>query len=276
MTSEASHNAISSLAPASGQRRHDLLDGPTIANSGPGRARASRSRLPAKAGVSTIHGICGRTSIDSLAPAGPLASWENRLRVRLGMVGSTESPLIWREKITPAGASISRLARWTPPISDSASTGSPWPTPTVADVEGGRKTRSGARSNEPLLNGLMVWSTPSARDWKDSAGMATEREDGRSRLDQLLRQMVATWVTPQAMDGHKGSLPARPHDTGISLPQHMASAVPAGPTLNGSPVTTARRGAPNPVFACWLMGWSDELTSGVLLAIQSMKRWPRK
>jgi hypothetical protein len=147
-----------------------------------------------------------------------------------------------------------------------------WPTPTVADVQGGRKHRSGARADEPLLNGLMTWSTPrasdgekggpnmsfgaggqplpaqmhqsaprvtpSSRDWKDSAGMATEREDGRSRLDQLPRQMAAT--------DHSGPMP------------------------NGSSATTAKRGAPNPVFACWLMGFPDAWISGALRAMQSL------
>jgi hypothetical protein len=47
------------------------------------------------------------------------------------------------------------------------------------------------------------WSTASARDWKDTAGMATEavNPDGstRTRLDQLPRQaQMAGWPTPMA------------------------------------------------------------------------------
>lgn len=33
------------------------------------------------------------------------------------------------------------------------------------------------------------WTTPSARDWKDTAGMSTVRNDARHRLDQLPRQV---------------------------------------------------------------------------------------
>ena len=65
--------------------------------------------------VETIRGICGPTSFDSPAPSGPLSSWVSRLQARLASIGSTESPLIWREKATPAERSMFRLAPWTPP-----------------------------------------------------------------------------------------------------------------------------------------------------------------
>lgn len=84
------------------------------------------------------------------------------------------------------------------------------PTPTVADVQGGRKARSGARSSEPLLNGLCY-----------------EME-------------------------------------------------PTGQTPNGLPVTTTKRGAPNPVFAFWLMGFPEEWISGALAAMQSYRKPRRK
>jgi len=55
---------------------------------------------------------------------------------------------------------------------------------------------------------LAGWSTPSARDWKDTEGMATTgtNPDGseRDRLDQLGRQVqLAGWPTPMA--GNPGS-----------------------------------------------------------------------
>ena len=304
---------------ASGPLQLDLLDGLTTGPSGPAPAPASRSRRQAKAEVSTIHGICGPTSFGSSVPAGPLSSWESRLRERLATVGSTECALIWREKTTPAGASISRLAPWTPPTSASGSTGSPWPTPTLADVQGGRKTRSGARSGELLMNGLLAswstprasdgekggpnmsfgaggqplpaqmhkaspWVTPSARDWKDTPGMATVAEDGRVRLDQLPRQMAAasTWPTPTSRDHFPPHTPEyiakhKANGHGMSnLNDTLALAAPSGPTPNGSPATTAKRGAPNPVFAFWLMGWPDEFQRGVLRAIQSLPRSRRR
>lgn len=84
------------------------------------------------------------------------------------------------------------------------------PTPTVADVQGGRKARSGKRSGEPLLNGICYGTEPT------------------------------------------------------------------GPTPNGSPATTTKRGAPNPVFAFWLMGFPEEWISGALAAMQSYRKPRRK
>lgn len=174
-----------------------------------------------------------------------------------------------------------------------------WPTPKASAA--GETSRSGDRKDEPLMGGLMrgaaglwptptslsfkdshqpgnsagmnktvaltkgtpmdrtetaMWVTPSARDGKDSAGMSTagENQDGdqiaipgmeknRQRLDQLPRQMIATTAATEA----------------------------GGPTPSLSPATTAKRGAPNPLFPCWLMGWPEELVSGVLRAIQSIR-----
>lgn len=315
MTSTRSRNITSLPAPGSGQLQLDLLAGPTISDCGQQASHASRSRSREKVLVSTTSGICGPTSFASSVPGGRLASWESRLRERLARIGSTECALIWREKVTKHGWSYSRLSPWTPPMSGSGNIGSPWPTPkaanagpdfakiersatgpslqtvmagisywptpSVANATGGQSSRSGDRKGELLLGGMMrtalPWVTPSARDWKDTPGMTAERPDGKSRIDQLPRQRAATWPTPQAMDGNKGSEPPRPQDTGVSLPQRIAQQTAAsGPITNGSSATTEKRGAPNPVFACWLMGWPDEFTFGVLRAIQLMPSSRRK
>lgn len=45
-----------------------------------------------------------------------------------------------------------------------------------------------------------LWITASARDWKDSPGMTATRPDGRSRIDQLPRQVAAAmWQTPTSL-----------------------------------------------------------------------------
>lgn len=50
-----------------------------------------------------------------------------------------------------------------------------------------------------------------------------------------------------------------------------------GPTPDGSSApSTARRGAPNPAFPFWLMGFPDEWTSGALAAMQSRQSSRRK
>lgn len=309
MTSAASRNAISSPAPESGLQQLDMLAGLTTAPSGQVRARARGKASPAKGSEPMIQGICGRTYFASPVPDGPLSSWENRLRQRLARIGSTESALIWTTKATPSGRLISRLA------------------PSMRHTNG----------NDCI--GLR-WTTVSARDWKDSAGMAIEAADGRVRLDQLPRQMVSYSPTPKASTGGPDG-DARA--TGKSLQTVMASYNPtptvadvqggrktrsgarkgepllngllaaysptptlagnynrkgasansgdglctamtdhfamdhSGPTMNGSSAkSTAKRGAPNPEFPFWLMGWPTELVAGVLQAMRSFSKRPPK
>jgi hypothetical protein len=290
MTSEATRNATSLPAAASGPSQPEWPDGQTTDLFGPVAAPASRSARQAKVEEPMIQGICGRTFIASSVPAGPLSSWESRLRERLGMVGSTESALIWREKTTPAGASISRLAPSTRHTNGTGSIGSPWRSPTAGDNRGG------------------AYADPAKAIARMDSGHTINLED----------QMVANWSTPRASDGEKGGpnmsfgaggqpLPAQMHQAkwptvqaalsypedptkhtaryqrhqetegswgmGQNLPTLMgAGTALTGPTPTGSSATTAKRGAPNPVFAMWLMGFPEEVIRGILEALAARKR----
>jgi hypothetical protein len=213
MTCEASPNVTSSPASADGPTLLDWLDGPTTAPSGPAPAPASRSRSRAKAEVSTTNGTCGPTSFASSVPAGPLSSWESRLRERLAMVGSTECALIWREKTTPAGASISRLAPWTPPISGSGSTGAPWPTPTSLSFKDSHQPGNCASMNKTMALAFGPWPTPAAADLAGGrtnppgtspTGLRPDGTKAQIGLPAAMKDAASTWSTPRASDGEKG------------------------------------------------------------------------
>ena len=147
-----------------------------------------------------MNGTYGPTCFACSVPDGPLSGWESKLRQRLASIGSTECLLTWKASTTPAGRSLSRLV--------------PSTCHTVVIV-------CGSSQSEAAL-----WITASARDWKDSPGMATERPDGRSRIDQLPRQAAAAlWVTPTATDANRGILPPRPQDTGVPLTQLVGAIV---------------------------------------------------
>ena len=314
-TSTASPSIISSLALEPGQSPPASPDTLTTASCGPAPARARAKASPANGSEPMIQGICGRTFFASSALAGQPSLLASRLQQRLARIGSTESALIWSVKTTPGKRSIFRLAPSTRLTNGSDCTGSRWPTaaardwrsdrsqltstelygtkgrplsrtmlemsgeisfnptprasdgekggpnmsfgaggmplpavmhsfnptPTVADVEGGRKHRSGARAGEPLLNGLLAAYAPTPT----SLSFADSHQPGNSRSSNLLRA-------------------------------HFETAL-SGPTTNGSSApSTAKRGAPNPEFPFWLMGFPDALICGVLQAMQSFRRSRQK
>ena len=244
MTSMASPKSTSSPGSAGGRTPPASPDGPMTDLFGQALAPASRSRSRAKGPDLLMQGICGPTFTDSSVPDGPLSLWESRLRERLAMVGSTESPLIWRLKTTPAGMSISRLAPWTPPTSVSEATGSLWPTPKAANAgpDFAKIERSKTGLSLQTMQALTLWPTPKA-----SAAGETSRSGDRK--DEPLM----------------GGLMRRLAETELS-----------GQTPNGSLATTAKRGAPNPAFPCWLMGYPAEWLLGAVSATQSIRSSRRK
>jgi len=377
-TSEASPNATSSPGSGDGPTPSASPGGQTTAPSGQDRARASRSRSQAKAPVQTIQGTCGPTSIASSPPSGPLSLWENRLRDRLAMVGSTECALIWREKVTPAGGSIFRLARWTPLISDSGSTGSlqtwgtptchmakeagypaeftrntltltaeahiaTWPTPRTSDEKNGNG-KTGNRTPEAahragwtlpeltratwptpmamdhwMTNNIRTdgrqkqlpnvvaeyrattWPTPTKADGDGGHTMGTasvtgRREDGTKITVSLpgVVKIVSTWRTPattepgvtlerlETADGQPWTPGQRAYDkhTGrvaqVGLTHEVLATDLSGPTTSGSPEQTANRGALNPAFPCWLMGYPTEWDACAPTATPSSRRSRQK
>lgn len=215
-TSEDSPSAISLPVSAAGPSLHYSPDGPMSDLFGAGPVPVSLSRSQAKGWVPTMSGICGPTSFASLTPAGPLASWENRLRERLATLGSTESPLIWEVVATPAGRLISRLRPWTPHKSGSGSTGpesdaTRWPAPTAEDF---------ARSDETIAK---VQAIRLAR-----AGQTTTP----LYLGDVMRRVpeeAAAWSTPRASDGEKGGPNQSFGAGGIPLPSQMNKEANAAP-----------------------------------------------
>jgi len=122
-------------------------------------------------------------------------------------------------------------------------------------------------------------ASPSARDWKDTPGMATEavNPDGsvRTRLDQLPRQAaLAPWTTPQATEPATEDFRPSREATGRTTDYLGRQVIGIQPS--GSSVSTEKRGALNPAFSLWLMGYRDEWHSCGAQAMQSCRKLPRR
>jgi len=172
-------SAISSPDLAAGATPCALPDGPTTDLFGRAVAPANPSapQAPKKAPLMTdISGLSGSISSASAALA---LSLVNRLKQRLTTDGSTLFNLTWREKVTPAGRLVYRLAA------------------------------SGRRTSD---NDSGSWQTPKALD----GVFSTPRTTGRPmhRATHLQTQTIAlltnadstlaSWVSPRAQDGERG------------------------------------------------------------------------
>lgn len=169
-----------------------------------------------------------------------------------------------------------------------------WSTPAVADVQGGRKARSGARSDEMLLNGQAVqvamWSTPQTANRKSGRAMTASEENGRRsgggqssppgleqmaeitvgvlppemvgiNLPEATQALVAMWRTPRSHEvgDYQYNHGRKTHPTPTLTGQ--ASSLQAPATGQDGSASSEKRPTLNPLFVEWLMGWPPAWTA---------------
>lgn len=189
---------------------------------------------------------CILTWKDSVTPSGRLYS---RLAASMRPTDAIESGL-WptpqasegeKENRTPEGAQRELQTRNSPSLTSHVL--ALWATPRAggqgdtARVQNRTgKRHAGDDLTTQALAASALWTTPSTRDHKDSPGMVSERKDGKSRHDQLPRQVFGT----------------------LTIGSSAATVKPgASPQLN-------------PAFVFWLMGFPKEWVSSVQRGMQSV------
>jgi len=236
------------VVPASPSRRQGReKEKPTNATSGPSFDASSPSAILQRALASRLEAVLAETGSPLFAltwkrwdmPSGPPICARRGSALRTSANGSTS----WPTPTTSDDAQdmvkrAIRGAKWgfgpALTLGTAARLMASWPTPTALDsmqTDGTpRPSREATGRTTEYLARMAHWLSPrataSARDWKDSPGMAETgtNPDGseRTRLDQLPRQAALL-----------------------------------GPTPSGSPVETGKsaRYLLNPAFSLWLMGY---------------------
>lgn len=248
-TSRAIPSATSSRGSEVGPTPSSSPVGPLTSPSGPEAAPANPLvRRVSNSGPPT-PATSGRCSTSSSRSADLTLCLASRLKERLGKGGSMEYAETWREKVTPAG-----LRYWAHTASGHRTSGSDstgWPTPTVGNATGSQMAKDasptgrrpdGSKATVSLnaVAQLAGWATPTTRDHKDTGDMSQSmtRADGKPRNDTVPRQAF-------------------------------------GATSISSPAQTGKRGALNPAFSRWLMGYPAAWDSCGATAMQSSRKSPR-
>ena len=211
MNSQLTFSAIFSPASGAGPTRSRSRAGQLIAPSGPEAAPASPSVPLAKDLAPPTSGTCGRSSPTSSASASLQQSLASRLRAKLGVNGSPEYSLTWKEWAIQGQEPICALRASARPTSGRDCSG--WPTPTLDDANNVTRD-SGQYQSLPRTAQMAGWATPSA------AGSAGETSEDLERVGNKWRnkttgrilqtnlatdvKMLVGWASPMASEARQG------------------------------------------------------------------------
>lgn len=278
MICAASPNVISSQAQESGRLQHDEPDGATTSRCGPDPALANLSARQAKAAgllTSGTYGPLGSGSSNSAALSASLAS---KLQAVTSILGSTLYKLTWKEWTTPSGVCRLRLRATALRTSETARSG--WPTPMARDhfpAHTAEYVASKVAQGHGMANlndraQLTGWTTPNARDWKDSPSKPYRERGGGSKgmaLDAAAHDWLnlAGWPTPTVGNATGSQMAKDASSTGrrpdgskatVSLNAIAQICGPArltvsGEMLTGSAARMESGGQLCPLHSLWLM-----------------------
>lgn len=281
MTSRATRSATSSRGSVDGATQLDWLDILMIGNSGQAANHASPTVLRGKVSGKPTNVISDRTSTASSLRDDRVSIWENRLRLRLARIGSTECILTWKASATPAGRLLFRLVPSIRPIEEIAF--GLWPTPQHRE-KGGGDYSDPAKARARLTSGhqinlqdhvIALWPTPTslakAKDGNNEAGNS-------AGLVAIRNHALAMWPTPMAHEARLGYQRRMGDAKGSqkSLTTEAIDALGLGENVTGLRERMEKPGALNPAFVCWLMGFPPEWESCAPTAMPSSRKSRQK
>jgi hypothetical protein len=227
---------------------------------------ASPTVLLASVPAPQMTATSGPPSPDSFASLNPDGSWRKTCQgySQVTLDGSLE---VFSETWPRAGMTRNGIAYRLVPsalLTGEIASGS-WPTPCAEDAKNVPYQKGDHGKRYPMLLGAVdpvrMWPTASARDWKDSPGMATTgtNPDGstRQRTDQLAR---AVYSSPTVRDAN----------TLAKVMRGRGSSAKGNELIQPLPVQVG--GTLNPTWVEWLMGYPLGWTALKASATPSSRR----
>lgn len=152
----------------------------------------SRSVLSENKTVMNTNSISGHISLIQPTLFDPYSA-SSKMLSTTSILDTKKSNPIWKELVTQLRKEFIQRKRSAPLIEENDCSSLHWPTPRSSPNENRQtKPTPSQRAGKHGMNlsvSVQLWVTPSARDHKDSPGMIAQRKDGKSRLDQLARQV---------------------------------------------------------------------------------------
>ena len=271
--SEDSPSATSSPESADGPAPSDSPDGPMTGRSGPDHAPVSRFRSRDSEKAMPTNDTSGPLFTTSSPSASLQRSLANRLHQNLDVNGSPEFALTWKAVDMPAGVPICALRASGRRTSGKDYGGWPTPVPSSGDQTAANPTPK--QTGGDTLGGiakLAGWPTPNVPNGGRSISHAEQKggtyyhEGKKVQVGLEAAAKMTGWPTP--IEDDASNVMRSSGFRSLTSPEVW----PNTGTANTSPAQTEKRGALNPAFSLWLMGYPTEWARCAARVTRSYRR----